>query len=175
MRGYAHCLYIEDEKWQKLTRWKRSEKKKYLTIIFKPHANPHAMNKTHAKFHNNRYKTKRSCAHKRYQLFMYKGWKWLSQCGKSDKKWSNNYTQITCTSSYHEENTCKVSKWSVQNCKRSCAHKTPRVNVDGWADGRTNVRKLARLSRPAKAGATKSYIITRMLRSNELIKILWRP
>ena len=42
-----------------------------------------------------------------------------------------------CTSSYHEENTCKVSKRSVQNCKRSCAHKTPRVNVDGWTNRRT--------------------------------------
>ena len=36
------------------------------------------------------------------------GEKWLSsQCGKSDKKYSNNYTQTTCTSSYHEENTQK--------------------------------------------------------------------
>ena len=50
--------------------------------------------------------------------------KWLSsQCGKSDKQCSNNYTQTTCTSSYHEENTCKVSKQSMLNCKRSCAHK----------------------------------------------------
>ena len=35
--------------------------------------------------------------------------------------------------------------------KRSCTHKTPRVNVDGWMNG----RKLARLSRLAKAGVTK--------------------
>ena len=103
------------------------------------------MKKTHAKFHNNLYKTKKSCAHKRYQLFMYKGWnclyikgeKWLSsQCGKRDqKKWSNNYTQTTCTSSYHDGNICKVSKRSVQNCKKSCAHKTTRVNIDGWTNG----------------------------------------
>ena len=26
-----------------------------------------------------------------------------SQCGKSDKQSSNNYTQITCTSLYHEK------------------------------------------------------------------------
>ena len=32
---------------------------------------------------------------------------------KSDKKCSNNYTQTTCTSSYHEENTRKVAKQSV--------------------------------------------------------------
>ena len=51
--------------------------------------------------------------------------KWLSsQSGKSNKKKPNNYIQTTCTSSYHDKNTCKVSKWSVQNCKRSCAHKT---------------------------------------------------
>ena len=35
------------------------------------------------------------------------------------------------------------------------------LNVDGWTDGqaneRTNVRKLARLCLPAKAGATKMY------------------
>ena len=50
--------------------------------------------------------------------------KWLSsQCRKSDKNWSNNYVQSTCTSSYHEKNTCTVSKQLVQNCKRSCAHK----------------------------------------------------
>ena len=40
-------------------------------------------------------------------------------------------------------------------CKRSCTHKTHRVNVDGWM----NRRKLERLSRPAKAGATKMWKI----------------
>ena len=79
--------------------------------------------------------------------------KWLSsQSGKSDKKYSNNYIQTTCTSSYHDENTSKVSKRLVQNCKRSCTHKTPRVNVDRlmdrWTDGRTNRQKLAHLSHP---------------------------
>ena len=42
-----------------------------LTIKSKPH--PHTMQKTHGKFHNNRYKTVRGCAHKRYQLSIYKG------------------------------------------------------------------------------------------------------
>ena len=32
------------------------------------------------------------------------------------------------------------------------------LNVDGWTDGRTDGRKLARLCLPAKAGATKTYI-----------------
>ena len=53
-----------------------------------------------------------------------------------------------------EKHTCKVSKQSVQNCYRSCAHKTPRVNVDGWTknrrmDEQTKGWKFAPLSRPA--------------------------
>ena len=31
--------------------------------------------------------------------------------------------------------TCKISKGSAQNCKRSCAHKTPQVNIDRQTDG----------------------------------------
>ena len=50
------------------------------------------------------------------------------------KRWqkcSNNYIQTTC--SYHEENICKVSKRSVQNCKRSCAHKRYPLSIYwGW-------------------------------------------
>ena len=45
----------------KSTMWK-NEKKKDLTIISKPHAHPHAMKKTHARFQNNRYKTVRGVA-----------------------------------------------------------------------------------------------------------------
>ena len=105
-----------------------------------PHAHPHTMRKTHAKFQSNWYKTVRGVALTRDTLCLYnQGEKWLSsQCRKSDKNWSNNYVQSTCTSSYHEENTCKVSKQWVQNCKRSCAHKIPMLNVDGWTDERTN-------------------------------------
>ena len=36
--------------------------KNNLTIISKSHAYPHTMKKTHAKFHNNRYKTVRGVA-----------------------------------------------------------------------------------------------------------------
>ena len=105
-----------------------------------PHAHPHTMRKTHAKFQNNWYKTVRGVGLRRDTHCLYnQGEKWLSsQCRKSDKNWSNNYVQSKCTSSYHEENTCKVSKQWVQNCKRSCAHKIPMLNVDGWMDGRTN-------------------------------------
>ena len=109
------------------------------TIMCNPHAHPHTMRKTHAKFQNNWYKTVRGVALTRDTLCLYnQGDKWLSsQCRKSDKNWSNNYVQSICTSSYHEENTCKVSKQWVQNCKRGCAHKIPMLNVDGWTDGRT--------------------------------------
>ena len=41
----------------------KSEKSN-LTFTSKSHAHPHTMKKTYAKFHNNRYKTVRSCAHK---------------------------------------------------------------------------------------------------------------
>ena len=89
------------------------------TIICKPHAHPHFMKKTYTKFQ----KCKRSCPHNKHHCLYIQGEKWLSlQCLKSDKKWSNNYVQSTCTSSYHEKNICKVSKQLVQNCKRSCAH-----------------------------------------------------
>ena len=52
---------------------------------------------------------------------------------KSDQIQSNNYIQTTPTASYHED-TRKISKWLVQNCKKSCAHKTSRVNIDEWTD-----------------------------------------
>ena len=82
------------------------------TIMSNTHAHPHTMRKTHAKFQNNWYKTVRGVALTRDTLCLYnQGEKSLgSQCRKSDKNWSNNYVQSTCTSSYHEENTCKVSK-----------------------------------------------------------------
>ena len=101
----------------KFTMWKKA--KKYdLTIISKPHAHSHIMKKTHAKFHNNhnnRYKTVRGVALTRGTNCLYiKG-------GKIDKK---ILTIISKPHAHpHGENICKVSKQSVQNCKRSCAHK----------------------------------------------------
>ena len=165
VRGFAlikdtHGMYIEDEKWLSLQCGK--SKKHDLTIITKPHAHPHTIKKTHAMFQNDRHKAVRGVAHTRGTHYLYtEGEKWLSkQCGKSDKIWSNNYIQPTCTTLYHKENTCKVLKWLELNCRRSCTHKTPRVNVDGWTNGRkeeqTNWRKPARLSWPAKAGVTKT-------------------
>ena len=128
------CLYIEGEKWLSSQCGKKVTKN-YLTIISKPHAHPHTTKKMHAKFHNNRYKTVRGIALTRGTNCLYiKGEKRRSsQCGKSDKKCSNNYIQTTCTSSYHEENICKVSKQSVQNCKRSCTHKRYPLSIYwGW-------------------------------------------
>ena len=106
--------------------------------------NPHTMKKTYAKFQNDQYKTVRGFALTRGTHCLYtEGEKWLSsQCEKSDKKCSNNYTQTTCTSSYHEENICKVSKRSVQNCKRSCAHKRYTLSVYwGWKMTKFTKRK----------------------------------
>ena len=110
---YIHCLHIEGEKWLSSQCGKSDQK--CLTILPKSHAHPHTMKKTHAKFQNNQYKTVRGVALTRGTHCLYtEGEKWLSsQCGKSDKKCSYNFTQTTCTSSYHEENTCKVSKQSV--------------------------------------------------------------
>ena len=96
------------KKWKK----KKKKKKKKITITSKSHAHPHTMKKTHAKFHNNRYKTVRGVALTNGTNCLYiKGEKWLSsQCEKSNNKWSNNYIQTTCTSSYQDENICKVTK-----------------------------------------------------------------
>ena len=94
--------------------------------------------KTYAKFQNDMYKTVRGVALTRGTHCLYiVGEKWLIlQCRKGDKDdltiMSKSY-QIICTSSYHEENTFNVSKRSVQNCKRSCAHKRyPLSFYWGW-------------------------------------------
>ena len=67
------------------------------------------MKKTYTKFQINQYKTVRGVAlTKGIHCLYIEGEKWLnSQCRKSDKKCSNNYTQITCTSSYHEKTYAK--------------------------------------------------------------------
>ena len=109
---------------------------------------------------------KSSCTHMRYPLSIYWGWKMTKFTTK--KKWKQN--DLTIISKPHAhihtmKKTCKVSKRSVQNCKRSCAHKTPRVNVDERMDGRTNRRKFARLlSCPAKADATTKDLALHMKR-----------
>ena len=59
LRG-THCLYIEGEK--RLSSQCGKSDKNDLTILSKPHAHPHTMEKTHAKFHNDWYKTVRGVA-----------------------------------------------------------------------------------------------------------------
>ena len=68
--------------------------KNVLTIILKSHAHLHTMNKTHAKFQNNQYKTVRGVALTRGTRCLYIEVKkrLSSQCGKSDK---NNLTIIS--------------------------------------------------------------------------------
>ena len=57
----THCLYII-----------MCEKgKRNLTTISKTHEHPHTMQKTHAKFHNNRYKTVRGVALTRRTHYLY--------------------------------------------------------------------------------------------------------
>ena len=106
----TNCLYIKPEQW--LSSQCGKSDKKWSNNYSKPHAHPHTMKKTYAKYHTNRYKTVRGVALTSGTHCLYiEGQKWLSsQCGKSDKNCSNNYIQ---TFSYHEENTCKVSKQSV--------------------------------------------------------------
>ena len=53
----THCLYIESKK-RLSSQCGKSEKNNDLTIIPKPRAaHPHTMEKTHAKFQNDWYKT----------------------------------------------------------------------------------------------------------------------
>ena len=56
----THCLYIEVEKWLSSRSGKMT--KNDLTTISKPHAHPHTMTKTSAKFQDDRYKTVRGVA-----------------------------------------------------------------------------------------------------------------
>ena len=110
--------------WKWLSSQCGKSEKNNLTITSKSHAHSDTMKKTHAKFHNNPYKTVRGVALTRGTNCLYiRREKWVHNMEKSNKKWSSDYTQTTCTSSYNEENICKVSKRSVQNCKRSCAYK----------------------------------------------------
>ena len=126
--------------------------KNVLTIIPKSPARPHTMKKTYAKFQNNQYKTVRGVALKRGTHWIYIEVKndYIHNVEKMTKK---NLTIISKSHAHlhtMKKTQAKFQNWSVKNCKRSCAHKTPSVNVDGKTDGRTkgkaNGRKFARLS-----------------------------
>ena len=64
----TNCLYIKGEKWLS-SQCGKSENN--LTIMSKPHAHPHTMKKTYAKFQNDRYKTVRGVVLK---FTMWKKW-----------------------------------------------------------------------------------------------------
>ena len=133
-----HFHRIWDQKMTKFTKWKVTKIK--ARIISKPHAHLQTMEKTCAKFQKGRYKIVWGVALTRYPLSIHWGWK-MTKFTKWKKVTKNNLTKISKPHAHPHimtnKNTCKVSRWSVQNCKRSCAHKTPRVNVDRWMDGRT--------------------------------------
>ena len=92
---------------------------------------------------------------------------------KAHAKFKNDRTKnyLTIISKPHAHlHTMKkthTSKRLVQNCKKSCAHKTPRVNVDGWRNGQTDEQtngwKLACLSHHVKAG----FVCIEVLRHNK--------
>ena len=65
---------------------------------------------------------------------------------------------ILIPSSYHEENTAKFQN---DLYKTVIELRLPRVNVDGWTNGRTDERtETCTPSRLAKAGETKSQLLT---------------
>ena len=116
----SHSLYIKGENWQKLMQQLYANHM-HILISWRQHTQS--------------FKSVRGVALTANTHCLYiQGEKWLSlQCLKSDKNYSNKYVQSTCTSSYHKENTSKVSKQLVQNCKRSCAHnKYPLSIYSGW-------------------------------------------
>ena len=113
------------------------------------------MAKTFAKFQKVRYKIVWGVVLTRYPLSIHWGQK-MTKFTKW-KKWQKIISQLYPNhmhkSSYHDENTCKVSNRSVQNCKRSCAHKTPRVNVDG----NDKVRKVEKVTKINARIISKPY------------------
>ena len=105
MRSCAHKRYPLSVYWEwKMTKFTMEKvTKNDLTIISKPHAHAHPHTIPWRK-HMQSYKTigttLRGVRLTRGTHCLYiEGEKWLSsQWWKSDKKFSNNYTQITCTS-----------------------------------------------------------------------------
>ena len=85
----------------RVKKWLSSQSEKSnkydLTIIYKPHAHPTTIEKTHAEFHSDQYKTVRGDALIRGIHCLYtEGEKWLSsQCEKSDKNISQLYPNHT--------------------------------------------------------------------------------
>ena len=49
---------------------------------------------------------------------------------KVKKKYFKDFVKSTCTSSDHDEDTCKISEGLVKNYRRSCAHKVLTINSE---------------------------------------------
>ena len=81
----THCLYTEGEKWlssQCKKKWQKCSNNYTQTTCTFPYHEENICKVLKRSVQN----CKRRCAHKRYPLSIYWGWKWLSsQCGKSDK------------------------------------------------------------------------------------------
>ena len=112
---------------------RKSDEKKNLRTISKPHAYLQTMTQSPVKFPKNRHKTVGGVANTRYSLSidfdseMMK--KWLSS-QFVEKVTKNNLRTISKPHAYLQtmkKNICKVSKESAQNCRRSCAHKVPTI------------------------------------------------
>ena len=78
--------------------------KNVLTIIPKPHAHPHTMKKTHAKFQNNQYKTVRGVALTRGTHCLY------IEVKNMEKVTKNNLTIISKPHAHLHTTEKKVSK-----------------------------------------------------------------
>ena len=84
----------------------------------------------------------RSCAHKVPTVYTLRLKN--DQVHKAEKVIKNNLTIISKPHAHAHtmKKTSAVSKRLVKNFKRSCAHKTPMVNVDGgtdrWTDEQTD-------------------------------------
>ena len=103
----------------------------------KQYAHLYTMEKTSVKFQNDWPKTVGGVALTRHPLtirVLGKKTTKLTKRKKLEKK-SDNYEQTICTSTYHGQNICEVSKRLAKNCRRSCAHKSI---VDERMNGQTD-------------------------------------
>ena len=113
MRSCNHQVpYVytsEVRKWQSLQRRKKVTQIK-ARIISKAHAHLQTMEKNVQSLKKIGIKLYDELCSRGTHCLYTEVEKWQSsQWGKSKNKWSHNHIPTSCTSSYHEVNTCKVS------------------------------------------------------------------